>query len=71
MSYQRLVLKMGLGNRPLLLGAILLTVLGVQFISLGLLAEIMVRAYHEAAGKSIYFIREVLDAGAPKSAPQK
>jgi len=71
MSYQRLVLKIGLGNRPLLLGAILLTVLGVQFISLGLLAEIMVRAYHEAAGKTIYFIREVLDADAPKSSPQK
>ena len=71
MSYQRLVLKVGLGNRPLLLGAILLTVLGVQFISLGLLAEIMVRAYHEAAGKTTYFIREVLDADAPKSSPQK
>ena len=67
MSFQRLVLKIGLSNRPLLLGAILLTVLGVQFISLGLLAEIMVRAYHEAAGKTIYFIREVLDADAPKS----
>jgi hypothetical protein len=38
---------------------------------LGLLAEIMVRAYHEAAGKTIYFIREVLDADAPKSSPQK
>jgi glycosyltransferase involved in cell wall biosynthesis len=71
MSYQRLVLNIGLSNRPLLLGAILLTVLGVQFISLGLLAEIMVRAYHEAAGKTIYFIREVLDADAPKSSPQK
>jgi hypothetical protein len=71
MSYQRLVLKIGLSNRPLLLGAILLTVLGVQFISLGLLAEIMVRAYHEASGKTTYFIREVLDADAPKRTPQK
>jgi len=71
MSYQRLVLRIGLGNRPLLLGAILLTVLGVQFISLGLLAEIMVRAYHEAAGKTTYFIREVLDADAPKCTPKK
>ncbi|OGD27883.1 MAG: glycosyl transferase [Candidatus Aminicenantes bacterium RBG_13_63_10] len=66
MTYQRLFLRVGLGNRPLLLGAILLTVLGVQLITLGLLAEIMVRAYHEATGKTIYFIREVLDADGPR-----
>lgn len=62
MTYQRLFQQVGLSNRPLLLGAILLIVLGVQLVTIGLLAEIQVRAYHEASGKTIYFIREVLDS---------
>ncbi len=63
LGYQRLVLKVSMANRPLLLLTILLIILGIQFITLGLLAEIMVRAYHEAAGKTTYFVREVLEAG--------
>ena len=62
LSYQRLILKIGIANRPLLLLAILLMVIGFQFVVLGLLAEIMVRAYHESTGKNIYFVRQVLDA---------
>jgi len=62
LSYQRLILMKGIGGRPLLLLAILLIVIGFQFITLGLLAEIMVRAYHESAKKSIYFIKEIVDS---------
>lgn len=62
LSYQRLILKQGIGGRPLLLLAILLVVIGVQFITLGLLAEIMVRAYHESSEKRIYYIQEILDS---------
>jgi hypothetical protein len=62
LSYQRLVLKMSVANRPLLLLGVLLMVIGIQFVTLGLLAEIMVRAYHESSGKAIYFIREVIDS---------
>jgi glycosyltransferase involved in cell wall biosynthesis len=61
LSYQRLILKVGISGRPLLLLAILLIVIGIQFITLGLLAEIMVRAYHESVDKRIYFVREVFD----------
>lgn len=35
--------------------------LGVQFILMGLLAEIMVRTYHEAQGKRIYKVKTVLN----------
>jgi glycosyltransferase involved in cell wall biosynthesis len=63
MSYQRLFQNKGLSDRPLLLLAILLLVIGFQFITLGLLAEIMVRAYHESLEKRIYYIREVIDPG--------
>lgn len=62
LSYQRLILKVGISGRPLLLLAILLIVIGIQFITLGLLAEIMVRAYHESVDKRIYFVREISDS---------
>ncbi len=62
LSYQRLILKVGISGRPLLLLAILLIVIGIQFITLGLLAEIMVRAYHESVDKRIYFVREIFDS---------
>jgi glycosyltransferase involved in cell wall biosynthesis len=64
LSYQRLVLKVGIGNRPLLLLAVILIVIGFQFVTMGLLGEIMVRTYHEAVEKHIYVVRDVLDADA-------
>ncbi|MBS3819238.1 glycosyltransferase family 2 protein [bacterium] len=66
LSYQRLILKIGISDRPLLLLAILLMVIGIQFITLGLLAEIMVRSYHESVEKKIYFIREIIDSDSEK-----
>lgn len=62
LSYQRLVLKSGSADRPLLLLAVLLLVIGFQFITLGLLAEILVRTYHESLQKRIYFIREIIES---------
>jgi glycosyltransferase involved in cell wall biosynthesis len=69
LSYQRLVLKVSVANRPLLLLGVLLIVIGIQFITLGLLAEIMVRAYHESSGKRIYVVREVIDSETEGGAP--
>jgi len=60
LSYQRLILQHSIANRPLLLLALLLLVIGFQFITLGLLAEILVRAYHESLEKRIYYIREII-----------
>ena len=62
LSIQRLFFGQGLANRPLLLLGVILIVIGFQFIMLGLLAEIMVRTYHESSGKKIYVIREVIDS---------
>lgn len=55
----RLFFNQTLSDRPLLLLAILLIMLGVQFIIMGLLGELVVRTYHEAQGKPIYMIRDV------------
>jgi glycosyltransferase involved in cell wall biosynthesis len=47
-------------ERPLLLLGIFLALLGVQFICMGILAEIQTRSYHESSKKCTYSIREVL-----------
>jgi glycosyltransferase involved in cell wall biosynthesis len=56
------VLKLGyhapIGNRPLLLLAVLLIVIGVQFITLGLISELVVRVYYESQDRPIYAVRE-------------
>jgi glycosyltransferase involved in cell wall biosynthesis len=48
-----------LSNRPLLLFGILLIFTGVQLVTLGLLAELQARTYHESQHKPIYIIREI------------
>jgi glycosyltransferase involved in cell wall biosynthesis len=60
LSYRKLILNEAIANRPLLLLAILLLVVGFQFITLGLLAEIMVRSYHESLEKRTYYIRRII-----------
>lgn len=55
---EKIVLGQRLGDRPALLLAVLLVVVGVQFISIGLLGEMIARTYHESQGKPIYVIKE-------------
>ena len=61
MTVQRQLFGVGLANRPLLLLAVLLIFMGIQFITIGLLAELVVRTYHESQQKPIYFVRKILD----------
>lgn len=53
-----------IGDRPLLMLAVLLIILGVQFLVMGLLAELVVRTYHESQNKPVYHIKETIT---PKS----
>lgn len=55
---QRLFFEVPLGGRPALLLAVMLMFLGVQFISIGLLGELLIRTYHESQRKPIYAIKE-------------
>jgi glycosyltransferase involved in cell wall biosynthesis len=55
--FQKIALGQGISNRPLLTGAVLLTFLGVQFISMGLLGELLTRIYHENGVRTPYVIR--------------
>jgi glycosyltransferase involved in cell wall biosynthesis len=48
-----------IGGRPLLSLAVLLIVVGVQFVVMGLLGELLVRVYHESQQKPIYMVKRV------------
>ncbi len=52
-----------IGGRPLLLLGALLIIVGIQFIGMGLLGEMMVRVYHETQKKPIYVIKKVIGPG--------
>jgi hypothetical protein len=59
--YQRLAGDQSISNRQLVVGTALLFT-GLQFLTLGLLAELMSRTYHESQDKPTYFIREVRES---------
>lgn len=61
MTIQRQFFGVPLADRPLLFLAILLIFVGIQFISLGLIAELQARTYHESQQKPVYYVREVLN----------
>jgi glycosyltransferase involved in cell wall biosynthesis len=45
-------------NNPVILIAVFLATLGINFIVMGLLAELIIRTYHESQNKPIYHIRD-------------
>jgi len=63
LSVEKLVYKHNIGNRPLLLLAILLIFIGFQFVTMGLLAEMLARTYHESQDRPVYVVGEVLQPG--------
>jgi len=59
LAYERLFGHQSIANRPLLLFGILLIFTGLQLLTLGLLAEMQARTYHESQDKPTYVIREI------------
>jgi glycosyltransferase involved in cell wall biosynthesis len=61
------ILKLGfgesIGDRPLLILAVVLFLTGVQLFSFGLLAELLMRTYHESQNRPIYRVRAVVEPG--------
>jgi glycosyltransferase involved in cell wall biosynthesis len=68
LAFVRMIGAESIANRPLLTYGILLFFTGVQLITLGLLAELMARTYHESQNKPTYVIREVRES---ESAPAR
>jgi glycosyltransferase involved in cell wall biosynthesis len=53
---------------PILMLGILFVFTGVQLLTIGLLAELQARTYHESQGKPVYVVRQVLE-GTPAKTP--
>jgi glycosyltransferase involved in cell wall biosynthesis len=64
LAFVKMFEEQAIGNRPLLLLGILLVFTGVQLLTLGLLAELQARTYHESQDKPTYVIREIREAPA-------
>ena len=62
LGFIRLFAGQAIGDRPVLLLGILLLFAGMQLVTLGLLAEMQARTYHESQNKPIYVVREVVEA---------
>jgi glycosyltransferase involved in cell wall biosynthesis len=57
--WERVARNVYVHNNPVILLAVFLGTLGVNFIVMGLLAELIVRTYHESQDKPIYHIRDL------------
>jgi glycosyltransferase involved in cell wall biosynthesis len=66
--YQKLAFEIKAHRNPLLLLAVFLFIVGIQFILIGLVAELLIRIYYESLGKPIYVIRETINLPAPTRA---
>ncbi len=69
LGWVRLVEHQSIADRPLLILGMLLAFVGVQFLTFGLLAELMARTYYESQGKPTYVIRELRESRPVETAP--
>jgi glycosyltransferase involved in cell wall biosynthesis len=62
LTFLKLGLGLAIGDRPLLILSVVLFLTGVQLVSFGLLAELLMRTYHESQNRPIYRVREVVQS---------
>ncbi len=60
LSFDRLILGNAIGTRPLLMLAVLLTILGAQFFGLGLLGEYLAADNQDERGSNLDVVRETI-----------
>jgi glycosyltransferase involved in cell wall biosynthesis len=61
LAFTKILYNTDIGSRPLLLLGVLLIILGVQFIGIGLMGELIMRTYYETQHKQIYVVREEIN----------
>jgi hypothetical protein len=60
LTVQKFVYDMEIGGRPLLLLAVMLIFVGFQFVTMGLLGEMLSRTYHESQDKAVFVVGKIL-----------
>ena len=70
LAFQTLAHGAVLADRPMLLLGVLLIVVGIQLVSLGLVADVLARTYFESQKKPSYYVRSVIrgEASSPAAA---
>jgi len=66
LTVQKLLFDVQLSDRPLLLLGVILILVAIQLLSIGLVADVVGRTYHEAQGKSPYYVRTWMVDGQPR-----
>jgi glycosyltransferase involved in cell wall biosynthesis len=61
LTIQKWAYDLEIGGRPLLLLAILLIFIGFQFVTMGLLGEMLARTYHESQDRQVFVVGEILE----------
>jgi glycosyltransferase involved in cell wall biosynthesis len=69
LTYVKYILEQSIADRPIMMAGILLVFTGVQLLTVGLLAELQARTYHESQGKPIYVVRQILETPANDTRP--
>ena len=64
--YQKIASDSDMSGNPLLILTAMLVTTTIQFVLMGLLAELMVRTYHESQNRPTYVIREILQSPGEK-----
>ncbi len=60
--YQKLAHNFSMNRNPLLILTAILIMATIQFVLMGLLAELLVRTYHESQNRPTYVIKEILES---------
>ncbi len=60
LTCEKMCLGHSIGNRPLLIFGVLIFLTGINLISTGIIAELIVRTYYESQGKKPYVIKEII-----------
>ena len=64
--YQKFASGLSMNRNPLLLLTAILIMATIQFILMGLLAELLVRTYHESQDRPTYVVKEILETPAAR-----
>jgi glycosyltransferase involved in cell wall biosynthesis len=65
--YQKFADNFSMNRNPLLILTAVLMIATIQFILMGLLAELLVRTYHESQNRPTYVIKEILESSGEKA----
>jgi len=59
LTFEKLILGVDIGGRPLLMLGVLFTLVGIQLLATGLIGELLIRIYHEPEGRKQYILKDL------------